>query len=114
MPPGMQPRSKTRFEMILGVQKHEMQHCDQSMLVERMIGICAALDATCRRGCRRLKPLPHDLLNATAAAVAELRRCRIPPQPATLAERPGQFPVLAARRRFLRGRKPSGRWPHLL
>ena len=39
MPPGMQPNSKTRFEMILGVKEHEMHHRGQLMLMERMIGI---------------------------------------------------------------------------
>jgi len=39
MPPGMQPASKTRFEMILGVKEHEMHHRGQLMLIERMIGI---------------------------------------------------------------------------
>ena len=39
MPPGMQPASKTRFEMVLGVKEHEMHHRGQLMLVERMIGI---------------------------------------------------------------------------
>ena len=39
MPPGMQPASKTRFEMILGVKEHEMHHRGQLMLIERMVGI---------------------------------------------------------------------------
>jgi uncharacterized damage-inducible protein DinB len=36
---GMQPASKTRFEMLLGVKEHEMHHRGQLMLIERMIGI---------------------------------------------------------------------------
>ena len=39
MPLGMQPASKTRFEMILGVKEHEMHHRGQLMLIERMVGI---------------------------------------------------------------------------
>ncbi len=39
MPPGMQPASKTRFEMLLGVKEHEMHHRAQLMLLERMVGI---------------------------------------------------------------------------
>jgi len=39
MPPGMQPASKTRFEMIAGVKEHEMHHRGQLMLIERMVGI---------------------------------------------------------------------------
>jgi uncharacterized damage-inducible protein DinB len=39
MPPGMQPASKTRFEMILGVKEHEMHHRGQLMLMERMVGV---------------------------------------------------------------------------
>ena len=39
MPPGMQPASKTRFEMLLGVKEHEMHHRGQLMLIERMVGV---------------------------------------------------------------------------
>jgi uncharacterized damage-inducible protein DinB len=39
MHPGMQPASKTRFEMILGVKEHEMHHRGQLMVMERLIGI---------------------------------------------------------------------------
>ena len=38
-PAGMQPASKSRFEMILGAKEHEMHHRGQLMLVERMLGI---------------------------------------------------------------------------
>jgi uncharacterized damage-inducible protein DinB len=37
--PGMQPASKTRFEMLLGVKEHEMHHRGQLILIERMLGI---------------------------------------------------------------------------
>jgi uncharacterized damage-inducible protein DinB len=39
MPQGVQPASRTRFEMLLGVKEHEMHHRGQLMLIERMIGI---------------------------------------------------------------------------
>jgi hypothetical protein len=39
MPAGMQPSSKSRFEMILGAKEHEMHHRGQLMLIERMVGV---------------------------------------------------------------------------
>jgi uncharacterized damage-inducible protein DinB len=39
MPPGMQPASKTRFEMLLSPKEHEMHHRGQLMLLQRMIGL---------------------------------------------------------------------------
>src|SRR5882724_12784304 len=39
LPPGAQPASKTRFEMLLGAKEHEMHHRAQLMLIERLIGI---------------------------------------------------------------------------
>jgi uncharacterized damage-inducible protein DinB len=39
MPPGAQPATKTRFEMLLSPKEHEMHHRAQLMLVQRMIGI---------------------------------------------------------------------------
>jgi uncharacterized damage-inducible protein DinB len=38
MPPGMQPATKTRFEMLLGAKEHEMHHRAQLMTMQRMIG----------------------------------------------------------------------------
>jgi uncharacterized damage-inducible protein DinB len=38
LPPGAQPASKTRFEMLLGAKEHEMHHRGQLMLVQRMLG----------------------------------------------------------------------------
>jgi uncharacterized damage-inducible protein DinB len=38
-PPPIQPSSKSRFEMLLGVKEHEMHHRAKLMLVERLIGI---------------------------------------------------------------------------
>ena len=39
MPPGGQPASRTRFDMLLSAKEHEMHHRGQLMLVERMLGI---------------------------------------------------------------------------
>ena len=38
-PPPIQPPSKTRFEMLMGVKEHEMHHRAKLMLVERLLGI---------------------------------------------------------------------------
>lgn len=39
MSPGSEPRTKTRFEMLMGAKEHEMHHRAQLMLIERMVGI---------------------------------------------------------------------------
>jgi uncharacterized damage-inducible protein DinB len=38
MPPGAEPATKSRFEMLLGAKEHEMHHRGQLMLIQRMIG----------------------------------------------------------------------------
>ena len=38
-PPPLQPSTKSRFEMLLGVKEHEMHHRAQLMLVQRLLGI---------------------------------------------------------------------------
>jgi uncharacterized damage-inducible protein DinB len=38
MPPGAEPATKTRFEMLLGPKEHEMHHRGQLMTMERMLG----------------------------------------------------------------------------
>jgi len=38
MPPGAEPSTKSRFEMLLGAKEHEMHHRGQLMTVQRMIG----------------------------------------------------------------------------
>ena len=35
----IQPPTKTRFEMLMGIKEHEMHHRAQLMLIERMLGI---------------------------------------------------------------------------
>jgi len=39
MPPGAEPASKTRFEMLLSAKEHEMHHRGQLMMLQRMVGI---------------------------------------------------------------------------
>jgi uncharacterized damage-inducible protein DinB len=39
MPPGGEPPSRIRFDMIMSVKEHEMHHRGQLMLIERMIGV---------------------------------------------------------------------------
>jgi uncharacterized damage-inducible protein DinB len=37
-PPPVQPSTKSRFEMLLGVKEHEMHHRGQLMLIQRLLG----------------------------------------------------------------------------
>lgn len=39
MPPGAEPATKSRLEMLLSVKEHEMHHRGQLMLTERLIGL---------------------------------------------------------------------------
>ena len=39
MPPGFQPATKSRFEMLLSPKEHEMHHRGQLMVVQRMLGM---------------------------------------------------------------------------
>lgn len=39
MPPGAQPATKSRFEMLLSPKEHEMHHRGQLMLLQRMVGL---------------------------------------------------------------------------
>ena len=38
MPPGAQPPTKSRFEMLMSAKEHEMHHRGQLMTIQRMIG----------------------------------------------------------------------------
>ena len=38
-PPPIDPPSKSRFEILLGVKEHEMHHRAQLMLLERLLGV---------------------------------------------------------------------------
>jgi uncharacterized damage-inducible protein DinB len=39
MPPGVQPATKSRFEMLLSPKEHEMHHRGQLMMLQRMVGV---------------------------------------------------------------------------
>lgn len=39
MPPGAEPATKSRFEMLLSAKEHEMHHRGQLMVLERMLGL---------------------------------------------------------------------------
>jgi uncharacterized damage-inducible protein DinB len=39
MPPGADPATKSRFEMLLSPKEHEMHHRGQLMMLQRMVGI---------------------------------------------------------------------------
>ena len=39
MPPGAEPATKSRLEMLLSVKEHEMHHRGQLMLAQRLIGL---------------------------------------------------------------------------
>ena len=53
--PPIQPPSKTRFELLLGVKEHEMHHRGQLMLLQRMIGVVPHLT---REREARMRPQP--------------------------------------------------------
>lgn len=38
-PPPLQPATKTRFEMLMGIKEHEMHHRAQLMVVQRQLGM---------------------------------------------------------------------------
>jgi len=38
MPPGAQPATKSRFEMLMSAKEHEMHHRGQLMTIQRMLG----------------------------------------------------------------------------
>jgi uncharacterized damage-inducible protein DinB len=39
MPPGGQPPTRTRFDMLMSVKEHEMHHRGQLMVLERLVGM---------------------------------------------------------------------------
>jgi len=39
MPPGAEPATKTRFEMLLSPKEHEMHHRAQLMTIQRIVGV---------------------------------------------------------------------------
>jgi uncharacterized damage-inducible protein DinB len=55
-PPPIDPPSKTRFELLLGVKEHEMHHRGQLMLLQRLVGVVPHL--TRQRQARAQTPTP--------------------------------------------------------
>ncbi len=58
-PAGLQPPSKSRFEMLLGAKEHEMHHRGQLMVIQRLLGITPHLTRK-----------PQEQMAARAAAAA--------------------------------------------
>jgi uncharacterized damage-inducible protein DinB len=60
-PPPIQPATKTRFEMLMGIKEHEMHHRAQLMVIERMLGIVPHLTrARQARAAAQLAAKPAD------------------------------------------------------
>ena len=61
MPPGAEPATKSRFEMLLSAKEHEMHHRGQLMMMQRMIGLVPHLTRQMQeRMARRRHRLPRD------------------------------------------------------
>ena len=58
-PPGMEPATKTRFEMLLGPKEHEMHHRAQLMTLQRMIGIVPHLTRQMQERMRQMQSAPQ-------------------------------------------------------
>ena len=56
MPPGADPASKSRFEMLLSPKEHEMHHRAQLMTLERMIGVVPHLTRQRQEQMARVQP----------------------------------------------------------
>lgn len=54
-PPPMEPSSKSRFELLLGIKEHEMHHRGQLMLILRLLGVVPHLT---RERQARMAPAP--------------------------------------------------------
>ncbi len=65
-PPPIQPSTKSRFEMLLGVKEHEMHHRAKLMLVERLLGIVPHLT----RARQERMAAPAATTGATAPSVS--------------------------------------------
>lgn len=66
-PAGLQPPSKSRFEMLLGAKEHEMHHRAQLMVIQRMLGITPHLTK------RRQEQMAARAAAATASAPSAAR-----------------------------------------
>jgi uncharacterized damage-inducible protein DinB len=65
MPPGAPRRSRTRFEILMGVKEHEMHHRGQLMMMERMLGITPHLT---RENQRRFAAMEASMAQQQAKA----------------------------------------------
>jgi uncharacterized damage-inducible protein DinB len=59
MPPGAEPATKTRFEMLLSPKEHEMHHRGQLMLLQRMIGLVPHLTRQMQEHMAKHAPEPQ-------------------------------------------------------
>jgi uncharacterized damage-inducible protein DinB len=57
-PEGMDPRVKSRFEMLIAPKEHEMHHRGQLMVVERMLGITPHLTRHMEERIAAMQPAP--------------------------------------------------------
>lgn len=57
MRPGMEPASRSRFEMLLSAKEHEMHHRGQLMVMERMIGLVPHLTREFQERMARPQPV---------------------------------------------------------
>jgi uncharacterized damage-inducible protein DinB len=55
-PEGMEPRSKSRFEMLISPKEHEMHHRAQLMVVQRMLGITPHLTRHMEERIKAMQP----------------------------------------------------------
>jgi uncharacterized damage-inducible protein DinB len=55
LPPGAEPASKSRFEMLLGAKEHEMHHRGQLMTIERMVGVVPHLTRQMQERMQRMQ-----------------------------------------------------------
>jgi uncharacterized damage-inducible protein DinB len=71
-PAGMKPPTRTRFEMLLGTQEHEMHHRGQLMLIEGMLGIVPHLT---RQMQERMAAVPSVPVRSARASLGS--RCEL-------------------------------------
>ena len=57
-PEGMEPRMKSRFEMLIAPKEHEMHHRAQLMVIERMLGITPHLTRQMEERMAAMQPAP--------------------------------------------------------
>ena len=75
MPPGAQPATKSRFEMLLSPKEHEMHHRGQLMLIERMLGIVPHLTRQMQERMAHVASRPRRSRERRASARRRSRFC---------------------------------------